>query len=78
MANEFTLNIGKLLLGSMPRSSVLRITDSPDMTSAVYFGRKATNQINNQMKQLNKEEQEMLPNLNHINYEMSPNLNHIN
>ena len=28
------------------RNSVVRITDRPDMTSAVYRGRKATNQTN--------------------------------
>ena len=33
---------GKLPLGGLPRNSVVRITDHPDMTSAVYHGHKAT------------------------------------
>ena len=37
------LSTGKLPLGGLPRNSVVRITDHPDMTSAVYRGRKATN-----------------------------------
>ena len=32
---------------SLPRKSVVRLTDRPDMTSTVYFGRKTT-QLNNQ------------------------------
>ena len=36
---------GKLPLGDLPWNSVvLKVTDHPDMTSAVYFGRKASNQ----------------------------------
>ena len=41
--NECTLSTGKLPLGCMPRNSVVRIIDSPDMTSAVYHGHKALN-----------------------------------
>ena len=33
---------------SLPRNSVVRLTDRPDMTTAVYHGRKATNQSINQ------------------------------
>ena len=32
---------------SLPRKSVVRLTDRPDMTLDVYRGRKTTNQINN-------------------------------
>ena len=39
MAKECTLSTGKLSLGGLPRNSVVRITDRPDMTSAVYHGR---------------------------------------
>ena len=35
--------------GGLPRTSVVRITDRPDMTSAVYIGRKAT-QLTNKNK----------------------------
>ena len=31
---------------SLPRKSVVRLTDRPDMTLDVYRGRKTTNQIN--------------------------------
>ena len=31
---------------SLPRKSVVRETDRPDMTSAVYLGHKASNQAN--------------------------------
>ena len=45
LAKEWTLYTGKLPLGDLPRNSVvLKVTDHPDMTSAVYFGRKASNQ----------------------------------
>ena len=40
-----TLNTGKLPPGGLPRNSVVRLTGHPDMTSAVYHGRKALNQI---------------------------------
>ena len=42
---------GKLPLEDLPSNSVGRITDHPDMTSAVYHGHRATNQTN---KQTNK------------------------
>ena len=35
---------GKLPLGGLPRDSVVRITDYPDMISAVDSGRKASTQ----------------------------------
>ena len=46
MEKENTLSTGKLPLGGLHRNSVVRITDRPDMTSAVYGGRKALNQTN--------------------------------
>ena len=45
MAKESSLNTDKLPLGGLPRNNVVRLNDPPDMTSAVYRGRKATNQI---------------------------------
>ena len=42
------LSTGKLPPGGLPRNSVIRITDHPDMTSAAYRGCKATNQTNKQ------------------------------
>ena len=47
MAKECTLSTGKLPLEGLLKNSVVRITDGPDMTAAVYHGRKATNQTNN-------------------------------
>ena len=46
MAKECTLSTSKLSPGGLPRNSVIRITDLPDMTSAVYRGCKATNRTN--------------------------------
>ena len=44
MAKECMLSTGKLPLGGLTRNNVVRIlvriTDRPDMTSAVYRGRK--------------------------------------
>ena len=45
MANECTLSTGKLPLGGLPRNSVFRINDHPDMTTAVYCGHKVSNKI---------------------------------
>ena len=39
------LSTSKLPLGGLPRNSVVRITDRPDMTSAVYHGCRATNKV---------------------------------
>ena len=44
MAKECILNTGKLPPGGFPRNSVERITDRPEMASAVGRGRKALNQ----------------------------------
>lgn len=44
MAKEFTLSTGKVPLCGLPRNSVVRITDCPDMTSAVDCGNKASTQ----------------------------------
>ena len=49
MAKECMLRTDKLPLGGLPRNSVVRITDCPDMTSAVYCVRKAINQTNKQI-----------------------------
>ena len=46
MAERCALSTGNLLGGGLPRNSVDRITDRPDMTSAVYRGRKASTQTN--------------------------------
>ena len=48
MAKECTLSTGKLLLRGLPRNFVVKITDCCSMTSAVYLGRKETNQTNKQ------------------------------
>ena len=47
MAKECMLSTDKLPLGGLPRNSVVRMTDSPDMTSAAYHGRKATSNKKN-------------------------------
>ena len=44
MAKECTLSTGNLPTGGLSRDSVVRITDCPDMTSAVYHRYKATKQ----------------------------------
>ena len=44
MAKEWQLSTGNLPRGGLPRNSVDRITDRPDMTSAVDSGRKALTQ----------------------------------
>ena len=44
MAKDCTLSTGKLPLGGLPRNSVaIRITDCPNMTSAVYHGARVGN-----------------------------------
>ena len=40
MEKEWALSIGNLPLGGLPRNSVDRITDHPNMTSTVYHGSK--------------------------------------
>ena len=47
MAKRCALSTGYLPQGSLPRNSVDRITDRPDMTSAVDRGRKASTQTKN-------------------------------
>ena len=44
MAKGWALSTGSLPRGGLPRNSVDRITDRPDMTSAVDRGRKALTQ----------------------------------
>ena len=44
MAKECVLSTGNLPLGGLPRSSVDRITDRPDMSSAFDCGRKELTQ----------------------------------
>ena len=46
---------GKPPPGGLPRNSVFRINDRPDMTSAVYRGRKASIQTNKQTNKQNNE-----------------------
>ena len=48
MAKGCALSTDYLPRGGLPRNSVDRITDRPDMTSAVDSGRKATTQTKNQ------------------------------
>ena len=48
MVTECTLNTVELPRGGLPRNIVVRITDRPDMTLAVYRGHKALNQTNKQ------------------------------
>ena len=52
MAKGCALSTGYLLRGGLLRNSVVRITDHPEMTSAVDCGRKASTQTN---KQTNKQ-----------------------
>ena len=51
MVKECMLSTGEGHLRALPRKSVVRITEHPDMTSAVYHGRKASNQTKKQTKQ---------------------------
>ena len=44
MAKVCSLSTGKQALGGLPRSSVVRITDCSNITSAVYRGCKASTQ----------------------------------
>ena len=46
MGKGCALSTGYLPRGGLPRNSVNRITDRPDMTSAVDRGRKASTQTN--------------------------------
>ena len=48
MAKGCAPSTGYLPRGGLPRNSVDRITDRPDMTSAVDRGRKASTQTNKQ------------------------------
>ena len=47
MANEFTLSAGELPPKGLPRNSVGRITDHPDLTSVINRGPKALYQTDN-------------------------------
>ena len=51
MVKGCALSIGYLPQGGLPRNSVDRLTDCPDMTSAVDRGRDASSQINKQIMQ---------------------------
>ena len=53
MAKGCALSTGYLPWGGLPRNSVDRITDRPDMTSAVDRGRRASTQTNKQTHQDN-------------------------
>ena len=48
MTKGCVLSTAYLPRGGLPRNSVDRLTDRPDMTSAVDRGRKASTQTNNQ------------------------------
>ena len=48
MAKGCALSTGYMPRGGLPRNSVDRITDRPDMTSVVDHGRKASTQTNKQ------------------------------
>ena len=48
MGKRWTLSTGNLPQGGLPRNNVDRITDRPNMTSAVDRGRKALTQTNKQ------------------------------
>ena len=50
MAKGCALSTGYLPQGGLPRNSVERITDRPDMTSAVDRGRKPSTQTNKQKR----------------------------
>ena len=49
MAKRCALSTGNLFRGGVPRNSEGRITDRPDVTSAVYRGGKASAQTNKQV-----------------------------
>ena len=49
MAKGWALSTGNLPRGGLPRNSVDKITDRPDMTSAVDRGRKALTQQQQQL-----------------------------
>ena len=44
MGKRHALSTGYVPRGGLPRNSVYRLTDRPNMTSAVYRGRKALTQ----------------------------------
>ena len=50
MAKGCALSNGYMPRGGLPRNSVDRITDRPDMTSTVDRGRKASTQTNKQCR----------------------------
>ena len=54
---------------SLPRKSVVRLTDRPDMTLGVYRGRKTTKQKKKKKKK--KTSQKLRPNRFHANYILS-------
>ena len=55
MAKGCALSTGYLPRGGLPMNSVNRITDHPDMTSAVDRGRKASTQTNKQTQSFKDE-----------------------
>ena len=57
MAKGCALSTGYLPRGGLPRNSVDRITDRPDMTSAVDRVRKASTQTNKQTNKQNSYKQ---------------------
>ena len=49
LSNKICLHSIQLNTGKVPPGGLPRNTDRPDMTSGVYRGRKASNQINKQI-----------------------------
>ena len=63
MAKECTLNIGKLPPGGLPRNTVVKTTDCPELTSAVTMDvKQKSKQTNNPVK--NKKTYFLLTKLN--------------
>ena len=56
MAKGWALSAGNLPRGGLPRNSVDRITDRPDMTLAVDRGHKALTQLNSTVPIMGKVE----------------------
>ena len=54
MAKGCALSTGYFFRGGLPRNSVDRITDRPDMTSAVDCGRKGSTQTQIKLRSLKK------------------------
>ena len=60
MTSECTLSTGKLPLVSLPMNDVVGMNDRPDMTSAVYHGRKAMYQTNKPLSESDQKQERKL------------------